>query len=219
MTGGAKLSLALILCGLCLLAFFLWAAFLSGSPLLTEELWQADKSMSKKEVQDWRKNSSAYRKLPLELNPAMNPVAISIAHWSRAVSFPRTSQYSLQVKSSTGETIYEQTIGLLQKKNEGGAGTTIFEWTSDTPSLSQFPQYLEVAETGTYTFSLRPAAQQEGNQSRLQLRLRREVFRPQWWLLIAGFPMMFIGTALFMFSGFRRMRAALRDLPVTGKKG
>lgn len=219
MAGSTKLTLALVLCGLFFIVFFFWSVFLSGTPLLTEDIWQTEKSMSKNEALAWRKNPGAYKAPALELTPAMNPVAIAIAHWSRAVSFPRSSQYTLQVKNSGGETVYEGAIGLMQKKNEGGPGTTIFEWTADTASFSQLPEYLEVPGTGTYTFFLRPAGQQGGNHSRLQLCLRREVIRPQWWMVIAGFPMVFIGTALFIFSGFRRIRAVLKEHPALAEKG
>ena len=115
MAGSTKLTLALVLCGLFFIVFFFWSVFLSGTPLLTEDIWQAEKSMSKNEALAWRKTPGAYKAPALDLTPAMNPVAIAIAHWSSALSFPRSSKYTLQVKNSGGEKVYEGAIG----KNSG----------------------------------------------------------------------------------------------------
>jgi uncharacterized membrane protein len=42
MAGSTKASLFLGLGGIALVAIFLWAVFLSGDPLLTNDLWQLD---------------------------------------------------------------------------------------------------------------------------------------------------------------------------------
>ena len=217
MARNTKISLFLGLGGIALVACFLWTVFLSGDPILTTDIWQLDKSMSKKEALAWRKNPAAYTAPALKITPGMNPVSISIAHWSKATGFPHSSKFTLEVENDAGQSIFKKGIGLSQKKDEGGSGTIIFEWTTDTPSINLMNDYLEVPEAGTYTFRLRPGERLEGNHSRLQLRLRQQAIYPQWWMIIAGFPMVFLGVAIFIFSGFLRMRRVLKDRPTEKK--
>ena len=167
--------------------------------------------MSAKEVRAWRKNPEAYSAPSLKITPEMNPVSIAIAHWSKATGFSRSSKFTLEVENDAGQSVFKKDIRLSQKKDEGGSGTIIFEWAADTASINLMNDYLEVPEAGAYTFRLRPGERLEGNHSRLQLRLRKQAIRPQWWMFIAGFPMVFIAVGIFMFSGFRRMRRVLRD--------
>ena len=211
MARGTKISLFLALTGIALVAWFLFSVFLSGDPLLTANIWQQDKSMSATEVLAWRKNPEAYAAPSLEITPEMNPVSISIAHWSKDVGFPRSSTFTLVVEDSSGRAVLKNEIKLSQGKDEGGSGTVIFEWVSDTPALTLLEDYLEVPEAGTYTFGLRPGERLEGNHSRLQLRLRSQATRPQWWMIIAGFPLVFTAVSIFMVSGFIRMRRVLEQ--------
>ncbi len=219
MAGSTKASLFLGLGGIALVAIFLWTVFLSGDPLLTSDLWQLDKSMSSEEAAAWRKKPVAYTAPKLELTPQLNPISISIAHWSRATGFPRSSRFTLEVKNAEGKSVFNTELRLMQKKDEGGSDTVIFEWISDTPAINMLNDYLEIPEAGSYTFHLRPGEQQAGNHSRLQLRLRQQVIRPQWWMLIAGLPMVFFGACIFLGAGFMRMRKVLENRPGTGGKG
>ena len=219
MAGSTKLSLFIVLGGIALVALFLWTVFLSGAPLLTTEIWKLDQSMSKEETAAWRKKPGSYTAPSLQLRPGMSPIAVAIAHWSEAASFPRSSQFIMEVRDPTGQRVYQREISLRQTKNEGGSDIAILNWTASTASLTQLPEHLEITEPGLYTFRLLPGEQQDGNHSRLQLRLRQQAIPPQWWMFITGFPMVFIGVFLFIFSSFKRMRKSLEDLPGTEKKG
>ncbi len=214
MAGSTKISLFLGLVGIALIALFLWTVFLSGDPLLTSDIWQIDESMSKKDATAWRKNPEAYAAPVVELRPEMNPIAISIAHWSKAGGLSRSSKFTMEVRNPGAQTLYSQEISLKQKKNEGSSDTAIFEWAADTATLTLLPEYLEVTEAVPCTFLLRPGEQQEGNHSRLQLRLRQQAMHPQWWMFITGFLLAFTGPAIFMMSGMNRMKHVL-DLPRT----
>jgi hypothetical protein len=218
MSGGSKISLLLGLTGLALTGLFFFGVFLSGEELAAVDIWKRNESMSAKETLAWRKNPEAYTAHSMEITPEMNPVSISIAHWSKATSFPRSSKFTLAVEDSTGRPVLNKEIGLSQKKDEGGSGTVIFEWASDTPAINLLNDYLEVVEAGTCTFHIKPGEPQAGNHTRLQLRLRKRATRPQWWMLIAGFPLVFIAVGTFMFSALARMNRALKDRPGTGRK-
>ena len=217
MSSGTKLSLLLVLTGFSLTGLFFFGVFLSGEELATVDIWKQDESMPAKEVLAGRKSPEAYEAHSVEIAPEMNPISISIAHWSREVGFPRSSEFTLDVENAAGRSIFKKEIKLSQKKSEGGSGTVIFQWTAETPVINLMNDYLEVPETGIYTFRLRPGARQEAKHTRLQLRLRQQAIRPQWWMIIAGLPMVFLGVASFMISGLMRMRGVLKDRPTSEK--
>ncbi|MCS5627442.1 MAG: hypothetical protein NZ935_07670 [Planctomycetes bacterium] len=211
MRTGSRISLLLGLTGLVLTGLFLFGVFLSGEELAAVDIWKQSESMPAREALAWRKNPEAYAAHSVEITPEMNPVAISIAHWSQSAGFPRSSKFTLTVEDSTGRLVLNKELGLSQKRNEGGSGTPIFEWTSDTPVISLLNDYLEVIEAGTYTFRLIPGETQAGNHTRLQLRLRKQASRPQWWMVIAGFPLVFIAVCTFMLSTLARMNRGLKN--------
>lgn len=211
MTRSTKISILLALSAIALIACFFATVFLSGKPLLAFDIWKLDKSMAKSEAAAWRRKPQAYTAPSLELSPAMNPVAITIAHWSAPAGFPRSSKFTMEVKNAGGLEVYRQEFSLMQKKNEGGSDIVIFEWAADTASINLLPEYLEIPEAGTYTFRLLPGERQEGNHSRLELRLRQQAMRPQWWMLIVGSPLLFATVAIFMLSGMMRMRRILKE--------
>ena len=163
MRTGSRIPLLLGLTGLVLTGLFLFGVFLSGEELAAVDIWKQSESMPAREALAWRKNPEAYAAHSVEITPEMNPVAISIAHWSQSAGFPRSSKFTLTVEDSTGRLVLNKELGLSQKKNEGGSGTPIFEWTSDTPVISLLNDYLEVIEAGTYTFRLIPGETQAGN--------------------------------------------------------
>ena len=219
MSRGSKISLLLGLTGLVLTGLFLVGVFLSGEELAVADIWKQGESMPAKEVRAWRKNPKAYAAHSIEITPEMNPVAISIAHWSQPAGFPRSSKFTLTVEDSTGRPVLNKELGLPQKKNEGGSGTPIFEWTSDTPVVSLLNDYLDVIEADTYTFRLIPGEAQAGNHTRLQLRLRKQASRPRWWMVITGFPLMFLAIGTFMLSTLARMNRGLKDRLWSKRKG
>ena len=219
MRTGSRISLLLGLTGLVLTGLFLFGVFLSGEELAAVDIWKQSESMPAREALAWRKNPEAYAAHSIEITPEMNPVAISIAHWSQSAGFPRSSKFTLTVEDSTGRLVLNKELGLSQKRNEGGSGTPIFEWTSDTPVINLLNDYLEVIEAGIYTFRLIPGETQAGNHTRLQLRLRKQASRPQWWMVIAGFPLVFIAVGTFMLSTLARINRGLKNRRGSEKKG
>lgn len=218
MSRGSRISILLGLTGLVLTGLFFFGVFLSGEELAIVDIWKQNESMPVKAALAWRKSPEAYTPHSMEITPEMNPVSISIAHWSKATGFPRSSKFTLAVEDSTGRPVLNKEIGLSQKKDEGGSGTVIFEWASDTPAINLLGDYLEVIEAGTYTFRIKPGEPQAGNHTRLQLRLRKRATRPQWWMVIAGFPLVFIAVGTFMFSSLARMNRVLKDRPGLKKR-
>ena len=219
MSRGSKISLLLGLTGLVLTGLFLFGVFLSGEELAVADIWKQGESMPAKEVRAWRKNPKAYAAHSIEITPEMNPVAISIAHWRQPAGAPRSRKFTLTVEESTGRPVLNKELGLSQKKNEGGSGTPIFEWTSDTPVISLLNDYLDVIEADTYTFHLIPGEAQAGNHTRLQLRLRKQASRPRWWMVITGFPLVFLAVGTFMLSTLARMNRGLKDRRGSKRKG
>ena len=219
MSRGSKISLLLGLTGLVLTGLFLFGVFLSGEELAVADIWKQGESMPAKEVRAWRKNPKAYAAHSIEITPEMNPVAISIAHWSQPAGFPRSSKFTLTVEDSSCRHVLNKERGLSQKKNDGGSGTPIFEWTSDTPVVSLLNDYLDVIEADTYTFRLIPGEAQAGNHTRLQLRLRKQASRPRWWMVITGFPLVFLAVGTFMLSTLARMNRGLKDRLWSKRKG
>ena len=155
-TKGTKLSIFAVISGLGLIAWFLFSVFLSGEPLLAAVIWENGDERRGDALEVRQRDPDAYEAHSLELSPEMNPISISIAHWSRETGFPLSSDFTLVVEDSDGRPVIEKALRLSQKKKQSGSDTAIFEWAANTPTINLLDSYLDVPTAETYTFRLMP---------------------------------------------------------------